>query len=362
MFYSYTPTRLMNGIGAFEKLPHELANVNHLIVLHGSSMDKFTKNINWGGFNFGKLDLTTQFIRVPDGDPTLAGLVATRAQITLHQPFLLAVGGGRVIDFAKGLATLHGNSLSANQLFETSWQTWKNSLSIGVVATRPGSGSEFNNGFVISDQNGWKKSLFSLTSYPKFCVHDPIFFSSLNESDFLQGMYDALIHVLDQYVADRPYSYLVDEWSLGCLKVLGKLLHDATTERIFDFNRLAWVSSMITSSLLSRGVSTSWRCHEFVHAYSSIADSAHGPTLMHFSPKIFERHCPSVPRLTQALHAFSITANLDANTALSKFTEMILAKYPELSISTESYRDSAAILAGQCPSFSLGQIKDLLNS
>jgi alcohol dehydrogenase YqhD (iron-dependent ADH family) len=119
---------------------------------------------------------------------------------------------------------------------------------------------------------------------------------------------------------------------------------------------------MITSSLLSRGVSTSWRCHEFVHAYSSIADSAHGPTLMHFSPKIFERHCPSVPRLTQALHAFSITANLDANTALSKFTEMILAKYPELSISTESYRDSAAILAGQCPSFSLGQIKDLLNS
>jgi NADP-dependent alcohol dehydrogenase len=358
MFYSYMPTRIMNGVGSFSKINKEILGCENILILHGNSFKKFEFIKNDLSLYFPNANI--QSLKIPDGDPSIEGVYRLIQKVLVKSPFILAVGGGRVIDFSKALSVILANDFSGNEIFEIPWESWGKSQRLGVVVTRPGSGSEYNNAFILTDQQGWKKSLFSLSSYPEFCIHDPIFFNTLTEKDFLLGAYDALIHVLDQYVTDRPDSTVVDELSLGCLRVLGKLFGQAKYEIKTDFQSLAWISSLITSSLLSRGVKTSWVCHEFVHAYSSLTNLSHGLALVNFAPRIFSSTHKNSKRFRIAMDIISLSSGYNAEDNLDHFTKFIFSEHPAVFVKNELSTSLFGELKQNCPSFSASQLKIIL--
>ncbi len=361
MFYSYMPTRIMNGVGSFSKIKKEILGCENILILHGSSF----KN-----FEFFRNDLKKylpnaiiQAIEIPNGDPSIDGIHSIREKVALKSPLILAVGGGRVIDFSKALSICLANDFTGNEIFEIPWENWTRFCRLGVIVTRPGSGSEYNNGFILTNQQGWKKSLFSLNSYPEFCIHDPIFFTTLSDKDFLLGAYDALIHVLDQYVTDRPDSLVVDELSLSCLRVLGKLFAKSRHEKNNDFQSLAWISSLITSSLLSRGVKTSWVCHEFVHSYSSLTNFPHGKALVNFAPKILSSIHKDSRRLKIAMDTIFLSSGYNEKLKrkdFDEFTKFIFEEHLSVFFSKKHSDYLLKELLQNCPSFNASQLNEIL--
>lgn len=358
MFYSYNPTRIMNGTGALDKMKKELHGVRDLFVVHGASLSKFAglKEVIEEHIPGG----VVEYYQIPLGDPGIEDVSEIAPALMKRRPFLLAIGGGRVIDFTKALAAQAGNELVGNEIFSSDPLSWNNTLRLAVIATRPGSGSEYNNAFILSDAQGWKRSLFSLTTYPEFCIHDPKFFSTLNTEQYLYGIFDAVIHVLDQFVVDRPESLVVDELSLVYLKILGRLAKKGVEEGCPDFQQLAWVGSMVSSGVLTRGVNASWRCHELAHALASRVRISHGRSLAFIADAVFSKNCASPIRYGRALDAISEGLGSGKLKSIRDFIR------PLLGASEVELPEEPAVLAErlwmQCPNYSRDIIEDILKS
>jgi alcohol dehydrogenase YqhD (iron-dependent ADH family) len=346
----------MNGIGAFDKMKKELQGVSELIVVHGDTLSVFTDVKSHIREQAPCADVA--YLKIPPGDPCVRDVSAMALELAGRRPFLLAIGGGRVIDFTKALAAQAGNHLSGNDIFSADPLSWNNTLRLAAIATRPGSGSEYNNAFILSDEQGWKRSLFSLSTYPEFCIHDPRFFSALDREQYLYGVFDAVMHVFDQYIVDRPESLVVDELSLAYLKILGQLARSGLEEGRLDFQQLAWASSLVSSGVLTRGVSASWRCHELAHALASRVRLDHGRSLAFVADAVFAKHCASTARYDRAINAVSAGLGGAQLERIQDFIGRLFgAAGVELSIAPSALADE---LWEQCPNFTRDLIEDIL--
>lgn len=359
MFYSYNPTKILNGIGALEQMHRELQGVKDIIVVHGDSL-----KCHEGMQDYLRSELssgTVEFVKVPPGDPALKSVSETGCRFCGRRPFLLGVGGGRVLDFTKALAVYAGNGFTGDELFSSDHFAWTNTLRFGVIATRPGSGSEFNNAFILSDENSWKTSLFSLFTYPEFCIHDPKFFESLSSLEYRFGLFDAVIHVLDQFVVDRPDSLVVDELALSHLKMLGRLARSAQEPKAVNYQQLAWVGSMVSSGVLTRGVNASWRCHELAHALASVTHSVHGLSLAFLAPAVFEKSCAAPSRYGHALESLASGLGFGKLFTISDFIKELFGNPVQIEISKDLTSLSVQ-LAKHCPQYNASLIEDILRS
>jgi NADP-dependent alcohol dehydrogenase len=360
MFYSYNPTKILNGIGAFDAISKEIFELDDLVVVHGQSLALFDDFLD-------RLTHLTnpkkiEMICIPNSDPSVHDVIKVAKNIKGRNPFLLGVGGGRVMDFTKALAVISGNNLlHPEDIFTTNHFSWKNTLPLAVISTRPGSGSEFNNAFILSDQNDWKTSLFSLFTYPKFCIHDPVFFKSLDSQEYRFGLFDAVIHVLDQYVVDRNDTLIVDELALSYLRILGKLALNASSPIIKNYQELAWLGSMISSGILKRGVDASWRCHELVHAFSSITHASHGVALTFLSPSIFEKFPASKERYDNAMNSLAIGLDYRNDVlTMKKFIDLLFANSQLEKFSNLDIKQLTSLLLPHCPQYSQQLVEEIL--
>jgi NADP-dependent alcohol dehydrogenase len=196
------------------------------------------------------------------------------------------------MDATKAVAVCYGNRLSAAQQKISPPEFWRETTKFGLVSTRPGSGSELNNAFVIMDEESkFKRSYFGIHTYPEFSIHDPIFYRSLRPSDYANGLADAVSHVIDQYLVDRGPQLVQDAMSLNFLRIGSELSELARSPSPEDFLQLAWFSSLISSGILSRGVKTSWILHEVAHSLASVHGLRHAESIT-----IVSRAVLSLPR------------------------------------------------------------------
>jgi NADP-dependent alcohol dehydrogenase len=360
MFYSYNPTKILNGIGAFDAISREIFELDDLVVIHGKSLSLFD------GFHDKLIKLVNPkkitMICIPDSDPSVHDVISIAEKIRGRTPFLLGIGGGRVMDFTKALAVISGNSLlNPEDIFNSSHFSWTNTLPLAVISTRPGSGSEFNNAFILSDPSDWKKSLFSLFTYPKFCIHDPVFFKTLDVEEYQFGLFDAVIHVLDQYVVDRPESLIVDELALSYLRVLGKLASNASSPTIKNYQELAWLGSMISSGILKRGVDASWKCHELAHAFASITHVSHGVSLVFLASAVFEGFSPSKMRYENAMKSLAVGLNFDGDLTMKEFINISFNNFNSLNLfSSLNVDELASRLIAYCPQYTEQNIQEII--
>ena len=139
--------------------------------------------------------------------------------------FVLAVGGGSVIDGSKYLVASAVYNGDGWDFLEG--KTIEKALPLGAILTIPATGSESNGTAVISKKSTNEKRYFgSSLTYPKFAVLDPTIMSSLDDRQLANGLVDAFVHVCEQYLTYPNNSLLHDGYAQTILKGLHKLSQD----------------------------------------------------------------------------------------------------------------------------------------
>lgn len=192
--------------------------------------------------------------------------------------FLLAVGGGSVIDGTKLIA--------AGLCYEGDpWEIVERgraarTLPLATVLTMAATGSEMNSGAVISRRATSEKRAF-YGDYPLFSVLDPETTFSLPERQIACGLADTFVHVLEQYLTQTGQSRLMDRWAEGILhsvrEVAPKVLR---VERDYDAAAdYMLAATLALNDMIRMGVSQDWATHMIGHELTALHGLTHGATL-----------------------------------------------------------------------------------
>lgn len=197
--------------------------------------------------------------------------------------FVLAVGGGSVIDAAKFAAISYFCEDSDPwQVITQKAVPPPKALPIGCVVTAPGTGSQMNNALILSRREVKQKVAFShILLYPKFSVLEPDFTFSLTPYQTALGIVDAYVHVLEQYITYPTYSLLQDRQAEAILSTLidvGRPVLERPDQ--YDLrSTIMWCSSQALNGALSRGTAVDWATHEIGHLLTTLFDIPHAQTL-----------------------------------------------------------------------------------
>lgn len=195
--------------------------------------------------------------------------------------FILAVGGGSVIDSAKGIAYGIANPFDVWDLFLQK-RAAAACAPVGCVLTIAAAGSETSFGCVLTDdRDNCKRGYTNDICRPKFAVMNPELTFTLPEFQSMSGVVDILMHTLERYFTNDREVELVDRISEGLLKTViltaPKLLQNPR-----DYNARAeimWAGSLSHNGLTGTGRGGDWASHQLEHELSGMFDVAHGAGL-----------------------------------------------------------------------------------
>lgn len=204
--------------------------------------------------------------------------------------FLLAVGGGSVIDGTKFLssAALYKGD-SPWDILEKGIRT-EVGMPFGAVLTLPATGSEMNSGAVISRvEIGQKRAMGGPGLFPKFSICDPSVVASLPQRQIANGIVDAYTHVLEQYMTYPTSATLQDRISEGILSTLIEISAEVM-EKPDDYNLAAnfmWCCNMALNGIIQKGVPTDWSVHALGHEITALYGIDHARTLAIVLPSMY---------------------------------------------------------------------------
>ena len=210
---------------------------------------------------------------------TLMQAVTTAKEQNVN--FILAVGGGSVIDGAKFVA-------AASNFAGEPWDIlvkgaeFSNPLPIGAVLTLPATGSESNGNSVVTKKETSQKRAFSSPSVqPVFAVLDPEYTFSLPERQVSNGVVDAFVHVIEQYLTYPVNAPLQDRFAEGILQTLISEGPKALSEpQNYDVRaNVMWSATMALNGLIGQGVPQDWSTHMIGHELTALYNLDHAQTL-----------------------------------------------------------------------------------
>jgi len=280
-FDYYNPVKILFGEGKIEQIAAELNSGNKILLTYGGgsikkngTYDKVIKALSsFKVIEFGGIEANPKY-------ETLIKAV----QIAKEQKidFILAVGGGSVIDGTKFIA--------AASLYEGAdpWDILikgikvEKAIPFGTILTLPATGSEMNSGAVISRLSTKEKYAFgSPVLFPKFSVLDPTTTLSLPPHQIANGIVDAYIHTVEQYLTYPSNSPIQDRFAESILKTL----IEVGPKTLSNPNDLAhranfmWSCTMALNGLIATGVPTDWATHMIGHELTAFFGLDHGVTL-----------------------------------------------------------------------------------
>lgn len=197
--------------------------------------------------------------------------------------YLLAVGGGSVMDGTKfiALAAKDESGEYQNMLFHGFAPVpATDALPLGCVATLPATGSEMNMGGVIT-YNGQKYPFMSPLAFPKFSVLDPDLTKTLPKEQIANGVADAFVHVIEQYLTYPVNAKVQDRLAEGVLKTL---IEDgpvtlADNDDMDARKNFIWSATMALNGTIGAGMPQDWSTHMIGHEMTAQYGIAHGRTL-----------------------------------------------------------------------------------
>ena len=290
-FEFYNPTKIVFGKDRIKDL-NELVPTNaKVIILYGGgsvkkfgTLDKVKAALGERAvFEFGGIEANPKY-------DTL--MKAVEIVKTEKIDFLLAVGGGSVMDGTKFISlasTYVGEDAKDILRMGTVSEELAKGISIGNVVTLPATGSEMNNGGVITSDLG-KLPIFSITAYPNFSILDPELTYSLPATQVANGVVDTFIHVLEQYATypvDARFQDRTAEGILLTLKEIGKKTIDEPSDYDARAN-LVWCATMGLNGLIGSGVPQDWATHMIGHELTLLFGIDHGKTLAVVLPALWD--------------------------------------------------------------------------
>lgn len=282
-FRYYNPTQIFFGSGTIAKINKLIPRKAKVMVLYGGGSIK--KNGVYEQvmaalkkrevLEFGGIEAN------PDYDTLMR---AVRKIQKKHVNFLLAVGGGSVIDGVKfaSLAALYPGKDPWDILTGGGLSQAKEALPFGTVLTLPATGSEMNSNAVISRRSIQEKLSFgSDLVFPRFSILDPETTYSLPQKQIRNGLVDAFVHVFEQYLTYPVGALVQDRQAEAILMALRDLAPDALRVPP-DYNARAnfmWAAANALNHTLNRGVPEDWATHNIGHELTALYGLDHAETL-----------------------------------------------------------------------------------
>lgn len=280
-FSLVNPTKIIFGKDQIAALANEVPKNAKVLMLYGGGSIK--KN---GVYDQVKSALSSfevlEFGGIP-ANPEYTVLMEALEVIKKEEiTFLLAVGGGSVIDGTK--------FLSSAALYDGAdpWDILANGtptlvgMPFGTVLTLPATGSEMNSGAVITRADlKEKRGMGGPGLFPLFSVLDPQVVASIPSRQLANGLADAFTHVLEQYMTYDVDALVQDRFAEGVLQsiveVAPRIMKDPT-----DYDAAAnfmWCCTMALNGLLSKGVPVDWAIHAMGHELTALYGIDHARTL-----------------------------------------------------------------------------------
>ena len=253
--------------------------------------------------------------------------------------FLLAVGGGSVIDATKFIAAASCYDGENAWDLVTKGKTVDTAVPFGAVLTLSATGSEMNNGAVITHEETLTKlAFFSDHTYPKFSVLDPTTTFSLPVRQVGNGVVDTFVHVIEQYLTYPLNTPLQDGFAETILKILleegPKALENPTD---YDVRaNLMWASTWALNGWIARGVAEDWATHMIGHEITALYGLDHAQTLAIVLPGIIEvaRVDKEEKILQLGENVFGIYNNLSIKERVDLTIQAVVDFFEEMGVKT----------------------------
>ena len=205
--------------------------------------------------------------------------------------FILAVGGGSVIDCAKAIAAGVPYDGDPWELFLQGDSKIKRAIPIGTILTVAGTGSEMNGNAVITNEETKEKlAIHSDLVRPKFSILDPTYTFTVPKEQTAAGTVDIMSHIFEQYFSLTKGAFVQDRLAESMLSSCihyGPIVMNEPENYEARAN-LMWTSSLALNGLLSYGKITDWATHAIEHALSAMYDVTHGVGLAIIIPHWME--------------------------------------------------------------------------
>ncbi|MGN0728020.1 iron-containing alcohol dehydrogenase [Treponema sp.] len=284
--FSYSnPTKLYFGKDALENLKGELSKYGKKILLtYGGGSIK--KNGIYDKVVSVLKDCGKEIVELggvmtnPTSEKLAEGCRLARAE---RVDFILAVGGGSTIDYAKGVSV---GALWEGDVWEKYYLKMEEPanpiIPVGAVLTMVGTGSEMNGGSVITNHEQKLKigHVFVEEVFPKFAILNPEFTFTVPKRQMIAGIYDIFNHICEQYFSgsdDNTSDYI----SEGLMK---SVIHSSkiAVQNPEDYearSNLMWTATWALNTLVAKGKATDWMVHMIGQAVGAYTDATHGMTL-----------------------------------------------------------------------------------
>lgn len=365
------PTKILFGKGQIAQLAKEIPANSKVLMLYGGGSIKTN-----GVYDQVKAALTSfdviEFGGIP-ANPEYEILMEALSIIKKENiTYLLAVGGGSVIDGTK--------FLSSAALYEGS-EPWdilakpirtEKGMPFGTVLTLPATGSEMNSGAVITRRSSQEKlGMGGPGLFPQFSILDPQVIHSIPDRQIANGITDAFTHVLEQYMTYPANALLQDRIAESIMQTLIEIapviLKDKSNyDAACDF---MWSCTMALNGLIQKGVPTDWSVHAIGHELTALYNIDHARTLAIIAPSVYrykfnnkkEKLAQYAERIWNIKTGTVEEKAMQAITKTEAFFHSLNIK-TKLSEYTDDYKACAAFAADRLKSrgwVALGERKDI---
>ena len=338
--YSY-PVKVYFGEKAAEKnLANELAKVgpNVLLAYGGGSIrrtgtyDELIGILKAAGKNvieFTGIMSNPTYAKVQEG-----ANLAKKNNID----FILAVGGGSVIDCCKIVSAQAKLDQDIWELEYTDHKQPTDFIPMGAVVTAFGTGAEMNNGAVITHQEKMLKSALWGAFY-SFAILDPVYTMTMPLKQVISGAFDSLSHSMETYMGSPRDVNLSDEINEATQRNIIRNIR-ATLEDPQDVqarSELVWAAAMAENGILKIGKATDFQCHMLEHQLGAYTDCNHGQGLAVLHPALYRHMMPEAnkqfARMAVCVWGISPEGKTDAQLAKA-FVDALAAFIKEIDLPT----------------------------
>ena len=281
-FTFYNPTKIYFGKDSLNNLKAELANYGDTVLLtYGMNAIK----------SIGLYDQVTGILKdagkkvvelsgvMPN--PTYAKLMeGVKLVKDNNVSLILAVGGGSVIDCAKGIAV---SAYCEEEPFEKYWLQYKDlankTVPVASILTMVGTGSEMNGGSVITHEETKVKAgrVFPVDVYPKFSILNPEYTFSVSPYQMLSGVFDTMSHLMEQYFSgndNNTTDYIIESLLKSSIDNVRTALKNP--EDYASRSNLMWNATLALNTVTGVSKTQDWQVHMIEHQLGAYTDCAHG--------------------------------------------------------------------------------------
>ena len=281
-FTYYNPTRIHFGKDSLSKLKEELKNFGETVLLmYGKSSikkiglyDEIIKILNASGKKVVEL---SGVMSNPTYKKVLEGGELVRNN---KVDFILAVGGGSVIDCAKAISV---SAYCEGDAFKRYWMNFEpitnKIIPVGSVLTMVGTGSEMNGGSVITNEELKIKNgrVYSSEVYPKFSILNPEYTFSVPQYQMVSGIFDIISHLMEQYFSgddNNTTDYVIE----GLLRsVIDNARVAIKNPKDYEArSNIMWSATLALNTIAGLSKTQDWEVHMIEHQLGAYTDCAHG--------------------------------------------------------------------------------------